>query len=66
SGYVDPQTCVVDSARRGRKIRIESESRLSPSAYQTSERGFDLEMNPLWGSEPGTYVTLHPRVGPAE
>lgn len=66
SGYVDPQTCVVDSARRGRKIRIESESRLSRSAYQTSERGFDLDMKLLWGSEPGTFVTLYPRAASAE
>ncbi|WP_371398126.1 chromophore lyase CpcT/CpeT [Fretibacter rubidus] len=57
SGYVDPQTCVIDSKRRNMQIRIESESFLSADLYQTTERGYDIDMNFLWGSKPGEMNT---------
>lgn len=58
TGYVDPQRCIIDSTRRNMKIRIESESVLSSDKYQTTERGYDIDMNFLWGSKPGEMNTL--------
>jgi len=60
SGYVDPKTCIIKSKRRDTDIRIESESYLSKDLYKTSERGFDQDMNYLWGSKPGEMITLYP------
>lgn len=59
SGYVDPEGCVIDSERRNTQIRIESESFLSSEQYQTTERGYDFDMNFLWGSKPGEINTLY-------
>ncbi|MGJ8563023.1 MAG: chromophore lyase CpcT/CpeT [Alphaproteobacteria bacterium] len=60
SGYVDPKDCIIDSKRRNTQIRIESESFLSSEKYQTTERGYDFDMNFLWGSKPGEVNTLYP------
>lgn len=59
-GYVDPKTCIIASKRGGVEIRIESEGVLSKSQYQTTERGYDMDMNFLWGSKPGEMITLYP------
>lgn len=59
-GYVDPKSCVIDSKRRNKKIRIESESELSTDLYRTSERGYDIDMNYVWGSSPGEMISLYP------
>ena len=59
-GYVDPKTCTITSKRRNTDIRIESEGYLSKSEYRTTERGYDTDMNFLWGSKPGEMITLYP------
>ena len=59
SGYVDPKGCLIDSKRRDTQIRIESESFLSAEEYKTTERGYDFDMNFLWGSQPGEINTLY-------
>lgn len=59
-GYVDPQTCVITSKRRGKDIRIESEGYLSKDVYRTNERGYDMDMTFLWGTKPGEMITLYP------
>ena len=58
-GYVDPKTCVIMSTRRNKEIRIESEGYLSKDVYQTTERGFEMDMSFLWGSKPGEMITLN-------
>lgn len=59
-GHVDPKTCLIFSKRRDVDIRIEAEVRLSDNFYQTAERGYDLDNNFLWGTQPGEYITLRP------
>jgi len=59
-GYVDPKTCSITSKRRNKDIRIESESYLSKTEYRTTERGYDIDMNFLWGSKPGEMIALYP------
>lgn len=58
-GKVDPRTCEIFSERRQTTIRIGADSYYRGDVYGTSERGFDAEMNPVWGSKPGEYITLH-------
>ena len=58
AGYVNPQSCIIESSRRNMQIRIESENVLSAQKYQTTERGYDIDMNFLWGSKPGEMNTL--------
>lgn len=60
TGYVDPLTCIIKSKRRNQEIRIESEGYLSKDEFRTNERGFDKDMNFLWGSKPGEMITLYP------
>lgn len=58
SGAVDPGTCIIDSARRGTQIRIGAESVLAPDSLSLAERGFNLEGEQLWGTDPGDYYRL--------
>ena len=58
-GKVDPQTCIINSKRRHKNIRIESQGRLSGDTYETNERGFDMEMQQIWGSPPGEFIVLY-------
>ncbi len=57
-GIVDPETCVIDSARRGTQIRIGAESKLTSERLSLAERGFDLEGEQLWGTAQGDYYVL--------
>lgn len=56
--YVDPNTCKIYSKRRKSTIGIESESILSDSMLQQTERGFDAQGNQLFGTKPGEFITL--------
>ena len=58
SGIVDPDTCLIDSQRRGTQIRIGAESRLSVQSLALAERGFDLDGDQLWGTDPGDFYRL--------
>lgn len=58
-GHVDPEACVINSKRRNKQIRIEAEGRLSANRYQTNERGFTMEMEQMWGTAPGDFITLY-------
>ena len=57
-GTVDPKTCTIFSQRRQQKIGIGADGYYDGNSYGTSERGFDENMNKIWGSEPGQYITL--------
>ncbi|MDJ0643178.1 MAG: chromophore lyase CpcT/CpeT [Erythrobacter sp.] len=57
-GKVDPRTCEIFSERRQTNIRIGADSYYRGTVYGTSERGFDAEMNPIWGSKPGEYIPM--------
>nr|WP_070958429.1 chromophore lyase CpcT/CpeT [Hyphomonas sp. Mor2] len=57
-GTVDPETCIIDSTRRGMQIRIGAESVLEADALSLAERGFNLEGEQLWGTAPGDYYRL--------
>lgn len=58
TGTVDPDTCTIDSARRGTQIRIGADSLLSNESLSLAERGFNLEGEQLWGTTPGDYYEL--------
>ena len=57
-GKVDPRTCEIFSERRQTTIRIGADSYYKGDTHGTSERGFDANMNPVWGSKPGEYIVL--------
>ncbi len=57
-GTVDPRRCEIFSERRQTTIRIGADGFYRGDVFGTSERGFDAEMNPVWGSKPGEYITL--------
>lgn len=59
SGYVDPKTCVIFSERRQKDIRIEAEALVDGDTYRMTERGYDIDMQQIWGSEPGEYLVLY-------
>ena len=58
TGYVDPKTCIIRSKRRNVDIRIEAEAKIDRDTYLTNERGFDVDMEQIWGSKPGEFITL--------
>ncbi len=60
TGYVSPETCRIYSGKRDTHIRIESDAYMSPETYKTTERGFSDDMDFLWGSKPGEFITLKP------
>ncbi len=57
-GVVDPLTCTIFSERRQAKIRIGAEGFYRDDVMGTTERGFDAEMNQIWGSAPGEFILL--------
>ena len=57
-GKVDPASCEIYSARRQTIIRIGADGFYDGHTYGTSERGFDADMNPIWGSKPGEFIPL--------
>ncbi len=57
-GKVDPHRCEIFSERRQTTIRIGADGFYRGDVFGTSERGFDAEMNPVWGSKPGQYITV--------
>jgi CpeT/CpcT family protein DUF1001 len=57
-GVVDPGTCRLWSKRREQWRRIGAEVRLFPDELWQVERGFDDEMNQLFGTAPGEYYVL--------
>lgn len=59
-GRVNPDSCTIQSKRRNKQIRIESEGLLSTEQYQTNERGFEMDGTFLWGTKPGEYISLIP------
>lgn len=61
-GLVDPETCVIDSSRRGTQIRIGAESKVTAASLSLAERGFSLDGEQLWGTAQGAYYVLD-RVG---
>ena len=58
SGYTDPATCRIISSRTGKPRRIEAESLLSVEGLAVTERGYDDEMNQLFGSAPGDMTMM--------
>ena len=59
AGYTDPATCRIISGRTGRPRRIEAETRLTATTLSLAERGYDDEMNQLFGTPVGELTTLH-------
>lgn len=57
-GLVDPQTCIVDSPRRGEQIRLGAEASLSQTSISLAERGYDLQGEQIWGTAQEQYYTL--------
>lgn len=57
-GTVDPKTCIINSTRRGTQIRIGADSVLTSVTLSVAERGFDLDGEQLWGTEPGEFYQL--------
>ena len=57
-GAVDPRTCSIFSERRQATIRIGAEGFYQGNVMGTTERGFDAEMNQIWGSAPGEFILL--------
>lgn len=57
-GKVDPRSCEIFSERRQAVIRIGAEGFYDGDTMGTTERGFDADMNPIWGSQPGEFITL--------
>ena len=58
-GYTDPATCRIISSRTGKPRRIEAETRLTQHSLAVAERGYDDEMNQLFGSAPGELTVLY-------
>lgn len=58
TGTVDPATCIITSKRRGTEIRIGADSKLTETTLELAERGFNLEGEQMWGTEPGSYHSL--------
>ena len=58
-GYTDPKTCRIISSRTGKPRRIEAETLLGGNRLELAERGYDDDMNPLFGSPAGERTTLY-------
>ncbi len=58
SGYTDPATCRIISSRTGKPRRIEAETVLSEDTLALAERGYDDDMNQLFGTPPGETTRL--------
>ena len=59
SGYTDPATCRIISGRTGKPRRIESEALLTGNSLSLVERGYDDDMNQLFGTPQGESTRLH-------
>ena len=60
-GYTDPATCRIISSRTGKPRRIESEALLDTDSLSLVERGYDDDMNQLFGSPQGEFIRLYRR-----
>ena len=58
-GYTDPDTCRIISSRTGKPRRIEAEAVLTQDTLALVERGYDDEMNQLFGTPQGDATELH-------
>ena len=58
-GYTDPATCRITSSRTGQPRRIEAEAVLTGDTQSLSERGYDDDMNQLFGTPQGEATTLY-------
>ena len=58
-GYTDPETCRIISSRTGKPRRIESEAILTNDRLYLVERGYDDDMNQLFGTPQGESTTLY-------
>lgn len=59
SGYTDPKTCRIISSRTGKPRRIEAETVLREGSLSLAERGYDDDMNQLFGTPQGETTPLH-------
>lgn len=62
SGWIDPERCVI-TGKRGDQRRIESRTRIMPSAIGQLERGFSIDGTLLFGT-PTDDPYIWPRVEP--
>lgn len=58
-GYTDPRTCRIISSRTGKPRRIEAETLLDGDRLELAERGYDDDMNTLFGSPAGERTVLY-------
>jgi len=58
-GYTDPATCRIISGRTGKPRRIESEAILTEDTLYLVERGYDDDMNQLFGTPLGEHTVLY-------
>ncbi|MEM7502563.1 MAG: chromophore lyase CpcT/CpeT [Pseudomonadota bacterium] len=58
SGYTDPATCRIVSSRTGNPRRIEAETVLTEDFLGLAERGYDDDMNQLFGTPQGERTRL--------
>lgn len=58
-GYTDPSTCRIISSRTGKPRRIEAEAVLTKDTLSLVERGYDDDMNQLFGTPQGESTVLH-------
>lgn len=59
AGHTNPATCRIISSRTGNPRRIEAETILRRESLALAERGFDDDMNQLFGTPPGEVTTLY-------
>lgn len=57
-GYTDPATCRIISSRTGKPRRIEAVNLLTVDSLALVERGYDDNMNQLFGTPPGESTAL--------
>ena len=57
-GYTDPVTCRIISSRTGKPRRIEAVNLLKPDSLSLVERGYDDDMNQLFGTAQGDSTLL--------
>jgi hypothetical protein len=59
TGYTDPATCRIISGRTGKPRRIESVAILTGASLSLVERGYDDDMNQLFGTPQGESTRLY-------
>lgn len=55
---INPDNCVIYSARRDTEIRIGSESKLTATTLEEAERGFTIDGTFLWGTPVGQFARM--------